>query len=417
MFWAISGGMAAIVTLALVAAILRAQRSAVSGQEDDGDVLDDPQIAVYRDQLATVDKDVARGTVNEEEAARLKTEISRRLLDADRNRAGRTRTAPPAANIAAMVFTGAVVIGGGLYGYWAIGAPGYPDLPLAQRLEAAAEARANRPTQAAFLAQLPPSPTPELEPQFAELFARLTQAVAINPEDRQGLELMVQFAPRAGDYMAAAEAKARLNRLEGAEPTALDWAEEADLLVLATGGYVSPEAEAALDRALTLDRTNPTARFYAGLMHSQFGRPDLAFRIWRPLLEESAADDPWVPPIRQQIVQIADRAGVVYELPPMQDASQRGPSAADIAAAQDMSEGDRAAMIEGMIANLSDRLANEGGPPSDWAQLIRALGVVGRHEQAALIWREAQNTFSDPAALAPIASAARAAGVARVTTD
>lgn len=417
MFWAIAGGMAAVVTLAMVAALLRARRSSVTGQTDEGALLDDPQIAVYRDQLATVDRDVARGTVNAEEATRLKTEISRRLLEADRNRAGRARSAPAGATLAAVVFTGAVVVGGGLYGYWHLGAPGYPDLPLADRLEAAAQARENRPSQAAFLERLPPSPPPELEPDFATLFARLQQAVAQNPTDRQGLELLVQFAPRAGDFMAAAEARATLNRLPGATPTADDWAEEADLLILATGGYVSPEAETALNAALAQDSTNPTARFYAGLMHSQFGRPDLAFRIWRPLLEESAPSDPWVPPIRQQIGRVADMAGIVYELPPLDTGTPRGPSAADIANAQDMSPEDRAAMIEGMIANLSDRLASEGGPPADWAQLIRALGVVGRHEQAALIWREAQNTFTDPNVLAPIAAAARAAGVARVGTE
>jgi cytochrome c-type biogenesis protein CcmH len=219
--------------------------------------------------------------------------------------------------------------------------------------------------------------------------------------------------------MAAARAQGQLNRLDGAEPASEDWANEADLLILATGGYVSPEAETALERALALDPQNPTARFYAGLMHSQFGRPDLAFRVWRPLLEESAGDDPWVPPIREQIEDVAFRAGVTYELPPLpgDGSEQRGPSVADMAAAQDMSLEDRQAMIEGMVTQLSDRLAGEGGPPADWARLIRALGVLGRNEQAALIWREAQNVFTDPAALAPVRAAARDAGVARVTPD
>mgnify|MGYP000355574727 CR=1 FL=1 len=49
------------------------------------------------------------------------------------------------------------------------------------------------------------------------------------------------------------------------------------------------------------------------------------------------------------------------------------------------------------------RIRAERMPPP----LIRALGVLGRHEQAALIWREAQSVFTDPAALEPVRAAAR----------
>jgi cytochrome c-type biogenesis protein CcmH len=84
-----------------------------------------------------------------------------------------------------------------------------------------------------------------------------------------------------------------------------------------------------------------------------------------------------------------------------------------MAAAQDMSEEDRAAMIGGMVSSLSERLANEGGPPEEWAQLIRALGVLGETERAAAIWGEAQEVFAaSDAAISTIRSAARAAGVA-----
>jgi cytochrome c-type biogenesis protein CcmH len=70
-------------------------------------------------------------------------------------------------------------------------------------------------------------------------------------------------------------------------------------------------------------------------------------------------------------------------------------------------------MIEGMVAGLSARLADEGGPPEDWARLIRSLGVLGRVEQATAIWTEAREVFAaDPAAMELLADTARDAGLA-----
>ena len=78
-----------------------------------------------------------------------------------------------------------------------------------------------------------------------------------------------------------------------------------------------------------------------------------------------------------------------------------------------MSEEDRSAMIEGMVGNLMDRLATEGGTPQEWAQLIRALGVLGDLDRANAIWGEAQQTFaSDETAMSIIREAAVGAGVA-----
>jgi cytochrome c-type biogenesis protein CcmH len=69
-------------------------------------------------------------------------------------------------------------------------------------------------------------------------------------------------------------------------------------------------------------------------------------------------------------------------------------------------------MIEGMVAGLAERLAAQGGPPEDWARLVRSLGVLGRGDEAAAIRDEARQAFAgDAAALALIAAAAREAGL------
>jgi len=93
--------------------------------------------------------------------------------------------------------------------------------------------------------------------------------------------------------------------------------------------------------------------------------------------------------LRQELPGVAQQAGVRFDLP-----ERRGPSAEDIAAASEMTAEDRGAMIRQMVNGLSERLANEGGPASDWARLITALGVLGEAERARAIAGEALTVFA-----------------------
>ena len=78
-----------------------------------------------------------------------------------------------------------------------------------------------------------------------------------------------------------------------------------------------------------------------------------------------------------------------------------------------MTEEDRQDMIRGMVANLSERLATQGGTAPEWARLITAYGVLGNTDQASAIWTEAQGRFAErPEELATIRAAAEQAGVA-----
>lgn len=193
------------------------------------------------------------------------------------------------------------------------------------------------------------------------------------------------------------------------------------MMVLAAGGYVSPEAEAALSEALARDPRNGPAQYYWGLMQAQTGRPDRAFRIWDALLRQGPADAPWVPPIEAQIAELARRAGVAnYTVPspgpnpgPNPGGGARGPSAEDVEAAGAMSSAERMQMIESMVGSLSDRLANEGGTAAEWSQLITALGVLGRTSDARSVYENALAAFEgQPGALDLINQAGERAGVA-----
>ena len=86
-------------------------------------------------------------------------------------------------------------------------------------------------------------------------------------------------------------------------------------------------------------------------------------------------------------------------------------SAADMAAAADMTSGERQQMIGNMVEGLAARLSNQGGTPEEWARLINALGVLGQADRARSIWAEARQVFADqPDAMAQIDAAARQQG-------
>jgi cytochrome c-type biogenesis protein CcmH len=77
-----------------------------------------------------------------------------------------------------------------------------------------------------------------------------------------------------------------------------------------------------------------------------------------------------------------------------------------------MSAEDRQAMIEGMLARLSDRLASEGGTVEDWDRLIRSLSVLERLPEAQAIYDEAKLRFEGhPAELSFLRLAAVESGL------
>lgn len=413
LFWTLSLALSALVAFALVRALFRGGAGRSEAEAD---------LQVYRDQLKEVGRDLARGVIGAAEAERARIEISRRLLEADRAgkgpaAAGRGSPVVPAVLVAAAV-AGALAL------YRLTGAPGYPDLPIAGRIARAEALREDRPSQAEAeskaAATLPGRPAPDA--QYLDLVGRLRKAVADRPDDMTGQRLLARNEAALGNFAAAIAAQRRVIELSGTGVSAGDYAVLADDMILAAGGYVSPEAEDALAHALRLDPANGTARFYMGLMWAQTGRPDEAFRLWRGLLEDGPDEAPWMPMIRSQIALLAEAAGVPYTPPPAPAPAPApgvapgvapGPGAADIEAAADMTPEERRQMIRGMVDRLSDRLASEGGPAEDWTRLVTALGVLGETGRAKAAYASAREALAgDEAALAALRTAAEQAGVA-----
>lgn len=399
-FWIVSVAIAAAVAVFFYNAL----RIAAPQERDETDM------AVFKEQLAEVDRDLARGVINDDDAKRLRTEISRRILTLDKQSAH----LPKSLSRKAAVLIGATCVvifaGGGVALYMTLGAPGYGDLSLKQRIENAQTNLETRPSQTEIWDQMPPDValnTPEGE--MAELVAKLRETVDTRPDDLEGHVILSRVEAGLGNYRAAASAKERVLALKST-PDTEDFFEYAEFLILSVNGYVSPQAEAALRAVLERDPNHGPALYYSGLMMAQNDRPDIAFRIWNKLLRDGPDDAPWLAPVREQIPELAFRAGINdFELP---SATLKGPSAADIDAAADMTAGDRMDMIRGMVSQLSDRLATEGGSAAEWARLVNALGVLGDTAQAQAIYANAQEVFAnDAAGLAQITAAAQQIGI------
>lgn len=411
-FWITVSALAVAVSAPVVLALVRHRAAARDRADYD--------IAIYRDQLSGVESDLARGVINDETAERLRTEISRRILDADRRReAARGGEAPRGVTLAAAVLSVAVMVAGSLALYDRIGAPGYGDLPLQARLDTSEEMRRNRPSQATAEAEMAGRTLPgfaeDADPRQLELLEQLRATLEDRPDDPRGLELLARNEAAVGNFVAAYAAQERLIDVKGARAVAEDFAHLAELKVLAAGGYVSPEAESALGAALARDPQNGPARYYTGLVQAQNDRPDRAFAIWRDLLATSAPNAPWVPAVRAQITDVAARAGVRYELPPAPpQGAGPGPTEDDMRAAEALSPEQRMEMVRGMVDGLSTRLATEGGSSEEWARLIIALGVLGDTDRARAIHAEALDVFAgDETALNRIEGAALQSGLTR----
>jgi cytochrome c-type biogenesis protein CcmH len=112
-FYLSAGAMTVMVAVVLLQALRRAgTEAAPTGAED---------LIIYRDQLAEVDRDLARGVLPPEEAGRLRTEVQRRILEAGRSQPdGPNRKAShPALAGSAVVL--AVILSGVIY--LSLGAP------------------------------------------------------------------------------------------------------------------------------------------------------------------------------------------------------------------------------------------------------------------------------------------------------
>lgn len=402
MIWFLGSAACLVCTGFIVRSILQPQTIDISAASKD--------LALYKDQLREVDSDLARGVLSETESESARLEISRRILAADKRAQMETlaNPAPSIVNKLLAAFVILTVLTGSLGIYANLGEPNLPDRPLVARLAAAQEARAQRLSQEDAEVQVPDEKI-NIPEDYLKLVKRLREAIKKRPNDEQGLRLLALHEFRIGKYRAARKAHTRIMKVVGDKVTAKDYIDFAEVMIFATNGYVSPEAEITLSQALKLKPNDGRTRYYSGLAMAQNGRADVAYRLWEGLLKEGPQDAAWIPLIKSQIDDVARLAGINMSNQPLP-----GPTTDQINAASEMTKEGRKKMIRGMVAGLGERLATNGGTMNEWARLIRALGVLGETARASEIWNEAKDVFSDnPKALNLLLEAAQAAEISQ----
>ena len=376
LFWFICGLLTLLAAAIIVIPLLRSADP----------VVENTDITIYKGQLAEIERDVAREVIAAEEAEATRIEIARRLIAADKAKTAQIASAAPSRWMAAVVLC--ILLGIAFATYWSIGAPGYPDMPLAERLATSERMRANRPDQAALEAAAPSPPKIDVPGDYAEAIAELREIAPTRPEDQQAWELLAFHESRLGNFSAAKEAAQRVIAIKGDAATLADQSLLLDLMVAAANGFVSPESETLANQILTKSPGNIPALYHVGALYDQTDRPDIAFELWRRIVEGGDPNNFHVATARAQIVSAAERAGLTYALP-----ETRGPTFDQMDAAADMTAEDRQAMIGAMVDGLAARLETDGGPAEDWARLIRSYGVLGDMSAAQETFDKAQQTF------------------------
>ena len=343
MVWMVFVVLTAVVMALLLAPLLRQPAPAPARADYDR--------AVFRDQLAELDRDVERGVIAPAQADAARNEISRRVLVAA------AETPQAASRRPAVAFIGALIIPlVAMPLYWTYGHPLLPDVPRAQRL---ANAAANQDMPA--------------------MLAQVEAHLAANPDDIVGWRLLAPAYKHAERYADAAHAYGRI--LELTPPTAETLADYGEMLVYGERGIVPAAAARAFAAALDLDKTLPKARFFAALALQQQGRHDEATAAFESLLQDSPADAPW-------------HAAVVAEL---QRPSSSAPSLSNdqMAAAATMAAGDRQAIIRPMVDGLEAKLKIDGNNLEGWLRLVRARSVLNEPDKAKAALLAARAQFKD----------------------
>lgn len=360
MIWIAFAVLTVLVLAVLLSPVLK------SGPLETGPDRDAYDRAVFRDQLAELDRDLARGAIGEKEAEAARNEISRRLI-------GATSSAPVSSRAVtsrSLAFMAVLVVPlVAIALYYKIGNPQMPDVPLALRLEKAVETG-----------------------DFVALIAKVEKHLSANPQDVQGWQVLAPAYQRAKRWRDAANAYASIIKLS--PPNAALLADHAEMLIFASEGMVSADAHRIIAEALKLDPALPKARFFDALALKQEGKTDEARAAFERFLVESPADAPWRPMLEAELKDLASRPPAL---------SQQA-----LQSAEGMTSGDQQAMIRSMVDGLDERLKTNGDDLDGWLRLIRARTVLNEAEKAAAAYGTAKTRFKDnPEALAALDGLAR----------
>ncbi|SCX25301.1 formate-dependent nitrite reductase complex subunit NrfG [Agrobacterium sp. DSM 25558] len=343
MFWIFIAMLTAAVAIVLTYPLMRSSGVADTAREG--------EVAVYRDQLAELQRERESGLIGETEAEYARAEIGRRLLAAASGKTGEVSAISPRKHNALASLVTVLLPLMGLCLYLFMGSPGMPDMPLQARLE---------------------KPGNDMNLMIAKAERHLAQ----NPDDGAGWDVLAPIyfkTMRLGD---AEMAYRNAIRLQGENPERLTGL--AETLIAANDGVVIDDARSALEDAEKMSPGNPRVRFYLALSLEQAGKTDEARNSFAALLKDSPEGAPWIPLLQAHL---QNTGGADIAAAPKAQAPG-GPSAEDVAAASNMSAEDRQAMVAGMVDSLDARLKENPDNFEGWMRLVRSYAMLKNDEKA-----------------------------------
>ena len=343
----------ALMTAAAIFAVLWPLGRAGRPQNDGNET------AVYRDQLVEIDRDLAAGLIASPEADAARVEIGRRLLGAvDGQREPALMSNTRLRRFASLVaLVGLPVLAVALY--LPLGSPRLGDFPLAQRAAA-----------------------PGVNQSLDNLVAQVEAHLEKNPTDGRGWNVLAPVLERLGRYDDAVRAYRNSITFNGDNPERR--AELGEAMVGAAGGVVTSEAKAEFEHAIALNPDEVKASYFLGLAAEQDGRAAEAASIWRTMLTKAPAAAPWRPLLQAALARVGGSSA-----PALSDDT--------MAAAKDMSEADRGAMIRSMVERLAGRLKQNGDDVEGWLRLVRAYMVMGDQDKAKSALTDARQAVANDA--------------------
>ncbi|WP_374638235.1 c-type cytochrome biogenesis protein CcmI [Agrobacterium salinitolerans] len=345
MFWIVVAILTAAVAIVLMYPLMRKTEAPQTRR--------DGEVAVYRDQLAELDRERAAGLIGDTEADYARAEIGRRLLAAAEAEETPAKESRSRRYHLATSFITLLLPALGLCLYIWNGSPDTPDMPLEARLE---------------------NPGNDMN----MLVARAERHLAQNPEDGAGWDILAPIyfkMQRLGDAELAYR-----NALRILGPSAERLTGLGETLVAGNDGVVTDAARDAFAEADRLSPGNPRTRFYLALALEQSGKSEEAQSAFAALAAAAPAGAPWLPLVQEHIARTGGKAGT-------------GPTAADVAAAKEMAPADRQAMIEGMVASLDAKLKDNPADFEGWMRLMRAYSVLKNEAKAGEALRAGLQAF------------------------
>jgi len=290
--------MMAVVMIVLSVALWRGSQQGARLAASQVDAINNPaeaNAAVYRDQMAELDREFVMGNLSYEELKAARDELSQRLLadvavldTAAQQQPSRPSSAvawrKPWLGIALLVF---VVPVASLLMYSVLGEPAALDpRALVQGADNSAEV------------------TPE---KLTEMATALTRRLQDEPNSMEGWVMLGRVQRARGHFEEAAEAYAKALTLSRDDNLSI---ERAEVLAQKNGGSFAGEPWLIIQRVLTADPHHLNALFLAGSASFAELNFNTALRYWERAREVVPADSPDAPELDRAIAEARNKMGL-----------------------------------------------------------------------------------------------------------